>query len=73
MKSPPGKARAIHWTLKRSKSDGSVFEGGIRDKSFTLHRSASLQSLTSTDKLENDGRMDTLPASSRNDPSYSFY
>ncbi|EZA57224.1 hypothetical protein X777_01830 [Ooceraea biroi] len=61
--SATGKSRALHWTLKRSKSDGSVFEGSVRDESFTLRRSTSLQSLSSTDKLEDDARMDTLPAS----------
>lgn len=55
---------AFHWTLKRSKSDGSIFEGSLRDESFTLRRSASLQSLTSADKLEDDTRMDILPVSS---------
>ncbi|XP_011694484.1 PREDICTED: uncharacterized protein LOC105453902 [Wasmannia auropunctata] len=50
-------------TLKRSKSDGSVFEGSLRDESFTLRRSASLQSLASADKLEDDTRMDVLPVS----------
>ncbi|XP_039303901.1 uncharacterized protein LOC105201438 isoform X2 [Solenopsis invicta] len=54
---------AFHWTLKRSKSDGSIFEGSLRDESFTLRRSASLQSLTSADKLEDDTRMDILPVS----------
>ncbi|XP_036145203.1 uncharacterized protein LOC105831337 isoform X2 [Monomorium pharaonis] len=57
------KSHAFHWTLKRSKSDGSVFEGSLRDESFTLRRSASLQSLTSADKLEDDTRMDVLPVS----------
>ncbi|XP_011640143.1 uncharacterized protein LOC105429097 [Pogonomyrmex barbatus] len=61
--STTGKNRAFHWTLKRSKSDGSVFEGSLRDESFTLRRSASLQSLTSTGKLEDDTRMDVLPVS----------
>lgn len=60
-----GKNRAFHWTLKRSKSDGSVFEGSVRDESFTVRRSTSLQSLISTDKLEDDTRMNTLPVSSK--------
>ncbi|XP_018375393.1 PREDICTED: uncharacterized protein LOC108769092 isoform X2 [Trachymyrmex cornetzi] len=57
----PSKNHAFHWTLKRSKSDGSVFEGSLRDESFTLRRSASLQSLTSAGKLEDDNRIDVLP------------
>ncbi|KYM97178.1 hypothetical protein ALC62_12124 [Cyphomyrmex costatus] len=59
----PNKNHAFHWTLKRSKSDGSVFEGSLRDESFTLRRSTSLQSLTSADKLEDDNRIDVLPVS----------
>ncbi|XP_071565666.1 uncharacterized protein [Temnothorax nylanderi] len=59
----PSKNHAFHWTLKRSKSDGSVFEGSLRDESITLRRSASLQSLTSADKLEDDTRMGVLPVS----------
>ncbi|XP_018351787.1 PREDICTED: uncharacterized protein LOC108754165 isoform X3 [Trachymyrmex septentrionalis] len=55
------KNHTYHWTLKRSKSDGSVFEGSLRDESFTLRRSASLQSLTSAGKLEDDNRIDVLP------------
>ncbi|KYQ54119.1 hypothetical protein ALC60_06991 [Trachymyrmex zeteki] len=61
--STTSKNHAFHWTLKRSKSDGSVFEGSLRDESFTLRRSASLQSLTSADKLEDDNRIDVLPVS----------
>ncbi|XP_018052481.1 PREDICTED: uncharacterized protein LOC108689971 isoform X1 [Atta colombica] len=61
--SEPSKNHAYHWTLKRSKSDGSVFEGSLRDESFTLRRSASLQSLTSAGKLEDDNRIDILPIS----------
>nr|XP_012221530.1 PREDICTED: uncharacterized protein LOC105671710 isoform X1 [Linepithema humile] len=64
--STPGKNRAFHLTLKRSKSDGSVFEGSLRDESFTLRRSTSLQSLSSADKLEDDNRLETLPVSSNN-------
>ncbi|XP_077258155.1 uncharacterized protein LOC143895152 isoform X2 [Temnothorax americanus] len=59
----PSKNHAFHWTLKRSKSDGSVFEGSLRDESIALRRSASLQSLTSADKLEDDTRMGVLPVS----------
>ncbi|XP_011873772.1 PREDICTED: uncharacterized protein LOC105565299 isoform X2 [Vollenhovia emeryi] len=59
----PSKNHAFHWTLKRSKSDGSVFEGSLRDESITLRRSASLQSLASADKLEDDTRMNVLPVS----------
>ncbi|XP_025163531.1 uncharacterized protein LOC105186024 isoform X1 [Harpegnathos saltator] len=61
--SATGKTRALHWNLKRSKSDGSVFEGSLRDESYTLRRSTSLHSLISTDKLEDDNRMDALPTS----------
>ncbi|KMQ99393.1 synaptic vesicle glycoprotein 2a [Lasius niger] len=71
--STTGKNRAFHWTLKRSKSDGSVFEGSLRDESFTVRRSTSLQSLISTNKLEDDTRMNTLPVSNNSqgikDPS----
>ncbi|XP_070172532.1 microtubule-associated protein futsch [Polyergus mexicanus] len=61
--STTGKNRAFHWTLKRSKSDGSVFEGSLRDESFRVRRSTSLQSLISTDKLEDDTRINSLPVS----------
>ncbi|XP_014474330.1 PREDICTED: uncharacterized protein LOC106744251 isoform X2 [Dinoponera quadriceps] len=62
--STAGKNRALHWgSLKRSKSDGSVFEGSLRDESYTLRRSTSLHSLISTNKLEDDNRMDALPTS----------
>ncbi|XP_029671789.1 uncharacterized protein LOC115240650 [Formica exsecta] len=68
-----GKNRAFRWTLKRSKSDGSVFEGSLRDESFTVRRSTSLQSLISTDKLEDDTRINSLPVSNNSqgmkDPS----
>ncbi|XP_050455422.1 uncharacterized protein LOC126853615 isoform X3 [Cataglyphis hispanica] len=68
-----GKNRAFHWTLKRSKSDGSVFEGSLRDESFTVRRSTSLQSLISADKLEDDTRINSLPVSNNSqgikDPS----
>ncbi|KAL0104083.1 hypothetical protein PUN28_017050 [Cardiocondyla obscurior] len=57
------KNHAFHWTLKRSKSDGSIFEGSIRDESIAMRRSASLQSLTSAEKLEDDTRMNILPVS----------
>ncbi|XP_029172716.1 uncharacterized protein LOC114941768 isoform X2 [Nylanderia fulva] len=71
--STTGKNRGFHWTLKRSKSDGSVFEGSLRDESFTMRRSTSLQSLISTNKLEDDTRMNTLPVSNNSqgmkDPS----
>ncbi|XP_032667205.1 uncharacterized protein LOC116842305 isoform X2 [Odontomachus brunneus] len=59
-----GKNRALHWSLKRSKSDGSVFEDTLRDGSYTLRRSTSLHSLISTDKLTDDNRINALPTSS---------
>ncbi|XP_072767429.1 uncharacterized protein [Anoplolepis gracilipes] len=61
--STTGKNRAFHWTLKRSKSDSSIFESSLRNESFTVRRSTSLHSLISRGKLEDDTRMNTLPVS----------